>query len=226
MATSCDTVVNVIVQPLRETLNSLGFEVYPLKIGWYNAVVSQAHQLQYSADTLALVVLSTPSMFEKVFLPFLRTGCCKGVRDPVDQCVAQTIKSCVSKCLPDQSVDITFDYELLPNRKPKFLAQTAAHVAGAARYYQPSDIQDPPWGNKHDDAPVHKASSMKTWCVKVGVEELECPAQSPDLNPTEHLWDELEHRLNPRPPHQHQRCLEFASILGWGAGSLSGLCWC
>ncbi|MCJ8748914.1 hypothetical protein PDJAM_G00170120 [Pangasius djambal] len=53
---------------------------------------------------------------------------------------------------------------------------------------------------QHDDAPVHKASSMKTWCVKVGVEELECPAQSPDLNPTEHLCDELEHRLNPRPP--------------------------
>ncbi|MCJ8734651.1 hypothetical protein PDJAM_G00237750 [Pangasius djambal] len=48
---------------------------------------------------------------------------------------------------------------------------------------------------------MHKASSMKTWCVKVGVEELECPAQSPDLNPTEHHWDELEHRLHPRPPH-------------------------
>ncbi|MCJ8746632.1 hypothetical protein PDJAM_G00144070 [Pangasius djambal] len=46
---------------------------------------------------------------------------------------------------------------------------------------------------QHDDAPVHKASSMKTWCVKVGVEELECPSQIPDLNPTEHLWDELEY---------------------------------
>ncbi|MCJ8737964.1 hypothetical protein PDJAM_G00030120 [Pangasius djambal] len=76
------------------------------------------------------------------------------------------------------------------------------------------------WGNEetekkpkfHDDATVHKASSMKTWCVKVGVEELECPAQSPDLNPTEHLWDELEHRLNPRPPHQHQ-CLISLMLL-------------
>ncbi|MCJ8742712.1 hypothetical protein PDJAM_G00085370 [Pangasius djambal] len=35
---------------------------------------------------------------------------------------------------------------------------------------------------------------MKTWFVEVGVEEL-------NLNPTEHLWDELEHRLHPRPPH-------------------------
>ncbi|MCJ8743348.1 hypothetical protein PDJAM_G00093060 [Pangasius djambal] len=62
---------------------------------------------------------------------------------------------------------------------------------------------------QHDDAPVHKASSMKTWCVKVGVEELEGPAQIPDLNPTEHLWDELEHRLHPRPPHQHQRLISL-----------------
>ncbi|KAI5623574.1 methylmalonic aciduria and homocystinuria type C protein-like [Silurus asotus] len=144
MATSVD----VLVQPFREALNVLGFEVYPLKIGWYNAVVSQAHQLQYSADTLALVVLSTPSMFEKVFLPFLQKNCCQGVRDPIDQCVAQTINSCVSECLHDQNVEISFDYEMLPSRKPKFLAQSAAHVAGAAYYYRPSDVQDPPWGNK------------------------------------------------------------------------------
>lgn len=43
----------------------------------------------------------------------------------------------------------------------------------------------------HDSDPVHKASSLKTWCPKVGVEECERPAQSPNFNPTEHLWDKL-----------------------------------
>jgi hypothetical protein len=33
----------------------------------------------------------------------------------------------------------------------------------------------------------------------IDVEELDWPAQSPDLNPIEHLWDELEFRLGPKP---------------------------
>ncbi|XP_007259558.3 cyanocobalamin reductase / alkylcobalamin dealkylase [Astyanax mexicanus] len=147
MATSGHNVDNV-VRTLRESLKTLGFEVYPFKIGWYNAVVSQAHQLKYSADTLAVVVLSTPSMFENSFLPFLQRCSWKDIRDPVDQCVAHAISTCVSEHFSDQSVDISYDYEMQSNRKPKFLAQTAAHVAGAARYYQHTDIEDPPWGNK------------------------------------------------------------------------------
>ena len=52
---------------------------------------------------------------------------------------------------------------------------------------------------KHDNAPVHKARCIPKWFVEIGVEELDLPAQSPDLNSIEHLWDELEHQLRARP---------------------------
>ena len=35
---------------------------------------------------------------------------------------------------------------------------------------------------QHDNAPVHKARSIQKWFVEIGVEELDWPAQSPDLN--------------------------------------------
>ena len=52
---------------------------------------------------------------------------------------------------------------------------------------------------QHDNAPVHKARSLQKCFVEIGVEELNWPAQSPDLNPIEHLWDELERQLRARP---------------------------
>jgi hypothetical protein len=35
---------------------------------------------------------------------------------------------------------------------------------------------------------------------KIGVEELDCPAQNPDLNPIKHLWDELESQVRSNLP--------------------------
>ncbi|KAK3562215.1 hypothetical protein QTP86_030348, partial [Hemibagrus guttatus] len=58
---------------------------------------------------------------------------------------------------------------------------------------------DDPFLFQHDCTPVHKARSIKTWMSEFGVEELDWPARSPDLNPIEHLWDELEWRLRARP---------------------------
>ena len=48
---------------------------------------------------------------------------------------------------------------------------------------------------QHDNACVHKARSIQKWFAEIIVEELDWPAQSPDLNPIKHLWDELECRL-------------------------------
>ena len=48
---------------------------------------------------------------------------------------------------------------------------------------------------EHDNAPMIKVRFTQKWFVEMGVEELDWSAQSPDLNPIEHLWDGLEHRL-------------------------------
>ncbi|XP_037530761.1 cyanocobalamin reductase / alkylcobalamin dealkylase [Nematolebias whitei] len=133
---------------LDSCLSKLGFEVYPLKVGWYNALLPPCLHLPYGDDTLAEVVLSTPTMFEEAFLPFLEQKNYEKLSDPIDQCVRLHITSVTTQCFPEQKVDVRYDYELLPNRKPKFLAQTAAHVSGAAFYYQQSDVTNQPWADK------------------------------------------------------------------------------
>ncbi|KAK9404321.1 methylmalonic aciduria and homocystinuria type C protein [Crotalus adamanteus] len=132
---------------IRDLLENLGFEIYPFKVGWYNEVLSPTWHLQYSDDTLAFVVLSIPAMFDKAFKPFLKKQLLKKIHDPVDQCISYHL-SLVRKSLADQNMDIMYDYEILPNRKPKFLAQTAAHVAGAAYLYQRKDVHQDSWGEK------------------------------------------------------------------------------
>ena len=47
--------------------------------------------------------------------------------------------------------------------------------------------------------PVHKASSIQKW-FKRGVEELDWLAQSPNVNPIKHLWDERRPRARPNRP--------------------------
>ncbi|XP_022615038.1 methylmalonic aciduria and homocystinuria type C protein [Seriola dumerili] len=145
-ATTLD--VQSVTGLLESWLPKLGFEVYPLKVGWYNSVLPPSLRLAFPDDTLAVVVLSTPAMFEQAFLPFLKESGCHGISDPIDQCVKHCVTSAVSQCFPRQKVDVMYDYEMLPSRKPKFLAQTAAHVSGAAFYYQKSDVTDQPWAEK------------------------------------------------------------------------------
>lgn len=53
--------------------------------------------LPYQDDCLAVVVLSTPSMFEQAFLPFMEENGCQGLTDPIDQCVRHHMSAAVEK---------------------------------------------------------------------------------------------------------------------------------
>lgn len=133
------------LEELKSILIPFGFECHPFLIGWYNDRVGEKFQLDFTHDTLAFVVLSQPSMFEKSFLPFLLSRSetddldLNSKRDPLDLCMIQTMQH-VTNRFP--SVKILHDFELRPNRRPKVLVQTAAHVSGSVTFFREDDVQD------------------------------------------------------------------------------------
>ena len=131
----------------------LGLEFYPFKIGWYNKQVKPNFHLNYDSDVLAFCVVSTPSMFEKAFLPFMGTVQLNGkeceLPDPLDQSMTHHLNNIISDpLLRPYEVQLLQDFEVHTNRRPKVLVQTAGHVSGAAYYYQRSDVTKQPWQHK------------------------------------------------------------------------------
>lgn len=68
-----------------------------------------------------------------------------------------------------------------------------------------------------DNASMHTANSVKIWMRERNIITLsDWPSQSPDLNPIEHLWDELERRLKKREIHpKNSRELELVLQEEW-----------
>ena len=65
---------------------------------------------------------------------------------------------------------------------------------------------------QHDNDPKHTSRVVKNWLAEKRVECLIWPSFSPDLNPIEHLWDELERRLKKHQPKNEKELRELLQV--------------
>lgn len=70
---------------------------------------------------------------------------------------------------------------------------------------------------QQDNAPCHKSATTMRWFRDNNIELLDWPAQSPDLNPIEHLWGILKRRIKEHSSITSKTALKNALINEWQA---------
>ena len=78
------------------------------------------------------------------------------------------------------------------------------------------------WIFQHDNDPKHRVAIVASWLNRNGVEQLRWPSFSLDLNPIEHLWDDVERQLKKKWP-KSQNELKESLIEVWHGIELSTL---
>ena len=76
------------------------------------------------------------------------------------------------------------------------------------------------WWFQQDNASQHKAATSREWFHNHGIDLIDWPAWSPDLNPIEELWNDLKRRVYGRHPHSMEE-LERYVTEEWAATDLN-----
>ncbi|GFS88562.1 methylmalonic aciduria and homocystinuria type C protein homolog [Nephila pilipes] len=169
--------VTSILHKLESIYGSLGFEFHPFKIGWYNSLVRPIFKLDYNEDTVAFLIISSPNMFERAFVPFLQKQSNKlnGLKDPIDECM-QFYLSKIKELFSDYNVKVVHDFELHPNRRPKIVMQSVAHASGAAYLYHPISLAIDEQSKKMFGVCIHpKYGGWFALRAVAFFEDLQCP---------------------------------------------------
>jgi len=69
---------------------------------------------------------------------------------------------------------------------------------------------------QHDNHPKHTAKAVREFFSRSGVRLLQWPSQSPDLNPIDHLWDNVDRRLRAEPRQPTSADAFFAVLQALG----------
>jgi len=56
------------------------------------------------------------------------------------------------------------------------------------------------WWHLHDNDKKYKSKVVKKWCFDNGIQNIDFPAYSPDLNPIENVWSVLKRQVESRNP--------------------------